>query len=110
MAFTGAQLSDANQRLARLGPEEVRKVEAAWPELLEQVASEMEKGTDPSSKDAKALADRWYALLDAFTGGDEAVKKALTDMYKSGKSRTLDHGTGPSPEMIEYISKARAAK
>lgn len=38
-------------------------------------------GSDPVSHEAQAVADRWRALLDAETGGDEETKREMLDAW-----------------------------
>jgi DNA-binding transcriptional MerR regulator len=37
--------------------------------------------SDPSSREAQALVARWRALLDAETGGDEEIKRDMTEAF-----------------------------
>ena len=109
MTLSKSDLNSVNDRLAKVGLDEVRKVEDEWPQIIAQVSQEMINGTDPSNARVKELADRWYKLLEAFTGGDQSIKDKLTSEYYNGKHKHMDRHSGPTPEMIEYISKAREA-
>jgi DNA-binding transcriptional MerR regulator len=54
--------------------------QAAWASLIEEIRQLMAAGTDPASTEARAAAQRWVALVKAFSGGDagiEAKGKAL---------------------------------
>lgn len=106
--YTPEQLEELEQRRRAIGEERIREVEAEWPELIEQVRTEMEKGTDPADERVQRLARRWMELVEDFTGGDPGIERSLGNMWR--QEETI-HGmdTGPMREMGEYVSRARAA-
>lgn len=107
--YTPEQLEQLKVRKEQVGEERIRQVEAEWPRLHAEVRAEMEKGTDPASETVQALARRWMALIQEFTGGDPGIEKSLRTMYQ--QEQTL-HGmdVGAMRPMAEYIDKAIAAK
>ena len=70
----------------------------------------MAVNVDPASPEILALARRWKALVEEFTGGDPTIAQAVKTMYEH-EGPTLQQRLGeiPSPEMFAYISKAFAA-
>src|SRR5207247_1764250 len=68
--FTPEQMKEIKERGRTLGEERIHQVEAEWPQLIEQVRAEMDKGTDPADERVQALAKRWMALVNEFTGGN----------------------------------------
>src|SRR5262249_42605836 len=92
----------------QVGAERIRQVEAEWPKLQAEVRAEMEKGTDPTSEPVQALARRWVALVNEFTGGDPGIEQPLKNMYQQEQSI---HGMDVAAmrPMMEYINKAIAA-
>ena len=46
-----------------------------WQALFADVTASLDE--DPSSPKAQALLARWQALIDEFTGGNQAVKEGL---------------------------------
>jgi DNA-binding transcriptional MerR regulator len=106
--FTPEQTDRIAKRREMLGDERIREVEAEWPRLMEEVRAEMEKGTDPSDPRVQALARRWRALLEEFTGGDPGIAASLNRMYEQ---ETTVHGidTASMRAMGEYIGRALAA-
>lgn len=106
--YTPEQLEQLAKRREALGEERIREVEAEWPRLMEEVRTEMEKGTDPSDPRVQALARRWRALIEEFTGGDPGIAASLNRMYE--QEDTI-HGMDVAPmrAMGEYIGRALAA-
>jgi len=68
----------------------------------------MEKGTDPASPEVQDLARRWQELLREFTGGNPALQRGLNAMY--AEEPEVRSRTGIDPVLMDYISKAFAAK
>ena len=105
--YTPEQLAEIKERGRRLGEERVRQVEAEWPELMAQVRAEMEQGTDPASERVQALARRWMALVEEFTGGNADIEKSLRTMCE--QEPAVRERAGLDPQIVAYISKAMAA-
>ena len=106
--YTEEQLNELAHRREQFGEERMREVEAEWPALMAEVRAEMEKGTDPSDPHVRALAKRWNALVEEFTGGDPEIAQNLRRMYEQ---EPAVHGmdTKPMREMAAYIAKAVVA-
>ena len=105
--FTPEQLQEIQARGQQVGPERIREVEAEWPHLIEQVRTEMEKGTDPASATVQDLARRWKELLREFTGGNPGIQQGLNKMY--AEEPEVRSRTGIDPALMEYVGKALAA-
>ena len=103
--YTKEQLDALAERGAQVGEERIREVEAEWPRLMAEVQAEMDKGTDPRSEVVQALARRWMALVEEFTGGDPGIERSLRTMYES-ESQVHGMETGPMKEMMAYITQA----
>jgi DNA-binding transcriptional MerR regulator len=106
--YTPEQLEYLEQRRREVGDERIRQAEAEWAELIEQVRTEMEAGTDPSSERVQALAGRCMRLVNEFTGGDPGIARSVSAMWRQ---ETEIHGidTGEMREMMAYVSAAMAA-
>ena len=106
--YTPEQLEYLEQRRREVGEERIRRAEAEWAELIEQVRAEMEAGTDPSSERVQRLARRWMGLVQEFTGGDPGIERSVGNMWR--QEETI-HGidTGSMREMMTYVSQAMAA-
>lgn len=103
--YTQEQLEELKQRRLQLGDEQIRQGEAAWKELIEQVQSEMKKGSDPASETMQQLAKRWMKLIQAFTGGNPEIEKSLNTMYQQEGVATASQGT-LDRETFEYMGQA----
>jgi DNA-binding transcriptional MerR regulator len=106
--YTPEQIKEIKERGEKLGSDGVSQAENEWQELLTQVRAEMEMETDPASKRVQELAQRWMALVQAFTGGNRDIERSVGRMW--GDEQTI-HGieTSSMREMMSYISKAIAA-
>ena len=100
------------ERKAIWSPELQAETEKAWKDLIADVEASLNE--DPASPKAQALADRWKALVEAFTGGDPKITEGLKSLYQ-------DQTNWPSefrqqmqpfvnPAVSEYIGKAMAAR
>src|SRR5438552_10987116 len=106
--YTKEQLEELKQRSDALGESGMRQAEQSWATLMADVQTEMEKGTDPNSPTVQALARRWRALIEAFTGGNPEIEKSLRTMYQSEPVHQKIQGA-PEPNMLSYMGKAMNA-
>ena len=105
--YTKEQLAQLEARRQQLGDDQIRKVEAEWPELIAKVRAEKDKGTDPSSEVARKLAKRWHELVEMFTGGDTGIRDSLKKMYKAEPQ--VQNRYGLDEDLVAYVAKASAA-
>ncbi len=105
--YTPEQKAALADRQRTLGPDQIRNGEADWKELIEQLRTEMENGTDPTEDSVKTLARKWLSLIEAFTGGDKGIEQSLGKVWQGEPS--LKANTGLDPQLWEYASKALAA-
>ncbi len=69
-----AERAAANPGLAEQGQRD-------WAVLLAEVDEAVREGVDPASARAQQLAQRWNALLHAFTDGDPEIAAGLKRLY-----------------------------
>ena len=70
----------------------------------------MAENVDPTSPEMLAIARRWKALVEEFTGGDPKIAQAVKTMYENeGPTLQQQLGEVPTPEMFAYMAKAFAA-
>ncbi|MDQ3855169.1 MAG: MerR family transcriptional regulator [Chloroflexota bacterium] len=106
--YTPEQLEELDARRRELGAEGMRRAEQEWAELIENVRTEMQKGTDPSDERVQGYARRWMELVRSFTGGNPGIEKALNQMWHQETTiQSLD--TAEMRRMMEYIMQANAA-
>jgi DNA-binding transcriptional MerR regulator len=105
--YTPDQREALRRQAASVGEARIREVEAEWPRLIAEVRAEMERGTDPSAARVQALARRWTALVEEFTGGDAAIASSLRRVYEQEpEARNM---SGVDPALLEYVAKAWGA-
>ncbi|HEX7185779.1 MAG TPA: TipAS antibiotic-recognition domain-containing protein [Thermoanaerobaculia bacterium] len=105
--FTPEQMRELQERRRTLGEERIRQVEAEWPELIAQVRAEMDKGIDPASETVQALARRWMALVEEFTGGNPEIARSVSNVYR--EEPEARRRTGLDAQIFEYVNRAMAA-
>lgn len=107
--FTPEQLEALGRRREELGEGAIADVQAQWPQLIAQVQAELDAGTDPADERVRPLARRWMELLESFHGGDPGLRDSLYRLQAdNGEAIRAQYG-GPTPELIDYISRANAA-
>lgn len=103
--YTPEQLAQLAERGRELGPERMREVEAEWPRLMAEVRAEMARGTSPADPRVRALARRWMALVQEFTGGDPGIERSLRNLY-ANESTVAGMDTGAMGGMTDYLREA----
>jgi DNA-binding transcriptional MerR regulator len=105
--YTKEQLEQLAQRRESLGEEGMRKAQQDWADLFAEARAEMERGTPPEAPAVQALAQRWQALVTAFTGGDPGIQQSLNRMYSEQPVQKIH----PSfdPKLFEYMHRAIGA-
>lgn len=106
--YTREQRQKLEKRKNQLGQKAIEEGQQAWADLIAEIRTEMDKGTDPSSEIVSHLARRWKNLVKAFTGGDSDIAKSLGKVWQNEHPRLeRQHGNHvPSPEMFQYIGEA----
>jgi DNA-binding transcriptional MerR regulator len=109
--YTPEQMEYLKKRREEVGEERMKQAPADWAELIAQVRAEMEKGTDPADPTVQALAHRWQALINEFTGGDPGIAQSVGRLWREqGDNLVAQHGAQYDPRGVsEYIGKAMAA-
>lgn len=103
--YTPEQQEYLKARGEQIGEERIRQVEAEWQDLIDQVRTEMEKGTDPASESVQALAQRWRSLIEEFTGGDPGIRQSLNRMYQQEGVEVASRGVLDTA-VAEYMNRA----
>lgn len=102
--FTQEQLEKMKAKTEHFNPEEKRKLENAWVELVSKVRAEMEKGTSPEAPNVILLAKQWNELIIKFTGGDVEIVKSAERFYTENPNNPLQYNV--DGELYRYIKKA----
>ncbi len=108
--FTPEQLEVLHDRRTGISEQHLHEVRDSWNEIIPAVREAMANGVDPTSPEILAIARRWKALVEEFTGGDPTLMRAVKTMYENeGPMLQQQLGEVPTPEMFAYISKSFAA-
>ncbi len=105
--FTPEEMDKIKGQGQRLGQETIREVEREWPELIEKVKAEMDRGTPPDDPRVQTLARRWRELVGMFSGGDAGIERKLEGAYEQAPEFGAQFGMDPA--LFEYVGKAMAA-
>jgi len=106
--YTPEQREELKQRRESLGDERIREAEGEWKELMAQVQTEMDRGTDPADERVQRLARRWTALVREFTGGNPGIEKSAARVWRE-ETTVAGIDTAGMRKMMEYIGRAQAA-
>ena len=107
--YTPEQLEQLEARRDALGEDGMAKAQQDWADLIAEMDAERVAGTDPADPRVQALADRWQALIQAFTGGDAGITASLKRMYDQEGAPKASRGA-MSPELSEYVQRVMAAR
>jgi DNA-binding transcriptional MerR regulator len=105
--YTQEQQETLARRREALGPEGMRAAEQAWAYLIAEAEAERAAGTDPAAPAMQAIAQRWRALIEQFTGGDPGIRESLGRMYREEGVERASRG-GVSSELMAYVGRALA--
>jgi DNA-binding transcriptional MerR regulator len=103
--YTDEQLADL---AARDGADVRMRGERDWALLIADVEAAL--GDDPAGERGQALAARWTALINAFTGGDPSIRENLQKLYSDRPNWPATVEMPYSAAVGEFIAKAVAAR
>jgi DNA-binding transcriptional MerR regulator len=108
--FSPEQLEVLHDRRTSITEQHMTEVRDSWNEIIPKVRNAMAANVDPASPEMLAIARRWKALVEEFTGGDPKIAQAVRTMYEhEGPMLQEQLGEVPTPEMFAYMSRAFAA-
>jgi DNA-binding transcriptional MerR regulator len=108
--FTTEQLDVLRERRTSIGDAHMHEVRDEWNEIIPKVRRAMADNVDPATPEMLAIARRWKALVEEFTGGDPKIAQAVRTMYENeGPTLQQQLGEVPTPDMFAYMGKAFAA-
>jgi DNA-binding transcriptional MerR regulator len=109
--FTPEQRQLIKECREKAGHEHLERMQEGWAELIAQIRTEMEQGTDPADAKVQALARRWQDLLKESTGGDLGIQQAMKRLWEEeGDNLAAQFGSRYDSRPIwGYIERAIAA-
>lgn len=79
--YSGEALERIEQRQRETPRSVIEQGQRDWTALIADVERAVARGVDPSSDEARALAQRWRGLLAQFTQGDAEIQRGLNRMW-----------------------------
>ena len=109
--YSPAAQQKVEARQTQWTPELQERVTREWNALLADVGAAVEAREPATSARAKALAARWRALLQDFTGGDAEVQQGLNKMWadKENWPADLRGRFHIDPKIQDFIMEAMRA-
>ena len=106
--YSPAAQQTVEARQTQWTPELQERVTREWNALLADVGAAVEAREPATSARAKALAVRWRALLQDFTGGDAEVQQGLNKMWadKENWPADLRGRFHIDPQIQDFITEA----
>ena len=104
--YTEEQLAELAERGT---PEVLERGQRDWAALIKDVEAAVADGLDPQSEKAQELAARWANLIEAFTGGNPAIRESLTKLYADQANWPSTFNKPYSDEVGAFLSQAGAA-
>ncbi|MBD0371173.1 MAG: MerR family transcriptional regulator [Pyrinomonadaceae bacterium] len=104
--YTEEQLAELS---ARGTPEVLERGQREWAALIKEVEQAISEGVDPASERAQALAARWKALIEDFTGGNPEILASLKRLYADQANWPAGAQRPYTDEVSAFISKAAAS-
>lgn len=105
--YTEEQLAELARRREELGDAGMQRAQEDWAILIDEVRGLMAEGVPPTDPRARAAADRWMALVEAFTGGNPGIARNLQRVWEN-EDEIAGFNTAEMRQMGEYIAAARA--
>lgn len=105
--YTEEQLAELAERGT---PEVLERGQRDWAALIKDVEAAVADGLDPQSEKAQELAARWSSLIEAFTGGNPAIRESLSKLYADQANWPSTFSKPYSDEVGAFICQAAAAR
>lgn len=79
--YSGEALKRIEERQRETPQGVVEQGQRDWTALIADVEQAVARGVDPSSDEARVLAERWHGLVMQFTQGDAGIQRGLNTMW-----------------------------
>jgi DNA-binding transcriptional MerR regulator len=107
-----AELTQRREQMTEQSRDMAMEGTRKWQVLYQDITASLDE--DPAGPQAQALVDRWKALIDEFTGGNEQIQAGLGRAWQDRPnwSEPMKKVSEPfgDPRIWEFISKARKAR
>lgn len=107
--YTEEQLAELRDRAEALGPDGMQRAQDDWTNLMADVRTMIDTGVDLTDARAREAADRWDALVAAFTGGNEGIASNLNRVWEN-ESEIQGTEAASVRELGAWIERVRQAR
>lgn len=111
--LTAEQRNWFARRREQLGEDTWQAMLAEWPDLVAQMQSYMDSGTDPADPAVRRLAGRWDELTERFLGDDPRIRtaagKAWREIWAEHPEQLRKSPSVAPPELWDYVRRAQAS-
>jgi DNA-binding transcriptional MerR regulator len=107
--YTPEQLKQFEEVGREVGQAEIDEIQRQWPPLLQEIRAN--RHLDPTSVEARALADRWNALTERTMAGYQRkpeLMAAIAQNYQAGRFEGAEGA--PSAEDFAFIQRVNEAR
>jgi len=105
--YTPEEIAEQYKQLGKeIGPEERRRIERQWAELLSAVHDAHE--LNPTDPHARNLVDRWDSLVAATFRENKKLATSVAEGYRQGRYADVE-GT-PTPGDFAFVQRVRDAR
>ena len=104
--YSDAAQAKIEERKTLWSPELQERVSNDWKQLFSEIKTAIAGGVKPADEKAQALASRWNALIDEFTGGDSEIRAGLEKMYADEKNWQTEWNKPFNDEVRNFIAAA----
>jgi DNA-binding transcriptional MerR regulator len=108
--YSGEALERVEERQRETPQSVVEQGQRDWTALIADVEQAVARGVDPTSDEARALADRWRMLVTQFTGGDAGVQSGLNRLWSDSTHWPSDFKRPWSDAADAFIKTAMNCK
>ena len=108
--YSGEALERVEERQRETPQAVVEQGQRDWTALIAEVEQAVARGADPSSDEARALAERWRALVMQFTGGDAGIQRGLNKLWSDSTHWPADFKRPWSDAADAFIKAAMNCK
>lgn len=105
--FTSEERERMRLRAESLGEAGVQQAQTEWPRLIREVRAAMNLGIPPTDPSAVEMGRRWFALIQAFTGGDASLGRKMAQAYDHEPDVMAAQGMDKA--MFDYVHDAMQA-
>jgi DNA-binding transcriptional MerR regulator len=108
--YSSGAKAKVEERKALWNPELQAQITQQWTELVSDITAALDE--DPAGPRGQALAARWRALVEGFTGGDPEIQQGLNRMWADKENWPADtrERFQIDPRVQAFIVRAMNAK